>query len=173
MRSTRAKQLIAGALLILLSCLSGRAMAQVNAPRLVPHSATVNRPPRAVFGTLKNYFSTPGSFTLVRSDEKTGTLVARREGIDTATWNRWAYCKVGTMQLLDTLQSSSAVATVKIARAGHNSSFVTVTADLNAVYGFASQTNNVPCVSKGGLEDEILIAAGASPAPQPTAAPLF
>ncbi len=159
--------------MMILPCAGARGFAQTEAPRLIPHSATVNRPPHAVFATLKNYFSAPGSLTLERADERSSTIVARRQGVDIGTWGRWAYCKVGAMHLLDTLQSSSAVATVKITRAGRNASFVTVTADFNAVYALGSQTSNVACLSNGALENEILIAAGASPASQPTSAPLF
>jgi putative hemolysin len=149
------------------------AHAQTMAPRLIPKSATVSRSQRAVFASLRNYLTTPGPCTLQRADEKTGTLVARCQAPDTQTWNRWAYCKVGTMNLLDTLQSSSAIATIKVARSARNSSFVTVTADLNAVYAFSSQTNDVACISNGALENQLMTAAGASPAPEPTAAPLF
>ncbi|GEM_PF-3810548 len=152
---------------------TGHARAQTIAPRLIPKSAAVSRSQRAVFASLRNYLTAPGSCTLQSENEKTGTLVARCQAPDTQTWNRWAYCKVGAMNLLDTLQSSSAIATIKVSRSSRNASFVTVTADLNAVYAFSSQTNNVACVSRGVLENQLLTAAGASPAPEPTAAPLF
>ncbi len=169
----RMPALIAIAALTMLMFAVTQARAQTMPPSVVPHSSTVNRPTRQVFAALKTYLTTPGECARQQVDEKTGTLVARCQATDTATWNRWAYCKVGAMNLLDTLQSSSAVATIKVARGGRDSSFVTVSADLNAVYAFASQTSNIACISNGALEDQLLIAAGASPAPQPTAAPLF
>lgn len=168
------KQRIAIAISVILLCLNTCGFAQTEAPRLIPRSATVDRPPGAVFATLKNYFSALGPLTLEHADEHSDAIVARRQGVDIGTWERWAYCKVSATNLLDTLQSSSAVATVKITRAGRNKSFVTVTADFNAVYALGSQTSNVACLSNGALENEILTAAGASlPASEPTSAPLF
>jgi hypothetical protein len=147
------------------------AFAQVEAPRNVARSAYANRPYHEVFGTLKHYFAALNSMTLVSSDVKTGTIVARRNGVETATWNRWAYCKVGAMGLLDTLQSSSAEVTIKLTQAGTGSTLVTVTANYHAIYSFASQTDNVECTSTGVLEREILTVAGAQLPPTPTPAP--
>ncbi|MBF6567326.1 MAG: hypothetical protein IVW54_00450 [Candidatus Binataceae bacterium] len=147
------------------------AFAQVALPASVSVSATVNRPYHQVFGTLKNYFASPDAMTLVSADEKTGTIVAHRNSVETATWNRWAYCKVGAMGLLDNLQSSSADLTIKLTHAGAGSTLVTVTANYHAVYSFASQTDNVACTSTGALEREILTVAGAKLPPAPTPAP--
>jgi hypothetical protein len=118
------------------------------------------------YRALKHYFSDPslsGLFKLVSADEKTHTIVARRSGIDTQTWSDWAYCKLGPEHLLDTLQDNSATIKAKIAPAGRNSSFVSVTGYFEATYGLGSSNASTSCVSKGTLEKNILSAAGASP----------
>src|SRR5260370_7903767 len=91
-------------LAVLVLC-SSRAWAQ---PAAVTRMAQVPRDSRQTFATLKQYFSNPTSsmFRLVSADPRMGTIVARRDNIDSGTWTEWAYCKLSPMHLLDTLQDA-------------------------------------------------------------------
>lgn len=140
------------------------AQAQVQAPKVIPRMEKVNRQYGKVFGTYQHYFADLSHFTVLSTDETTGVIRARREGIDTAIWNRWAYCKVGPLQLLDTLQASTATVEVKLERAGNDATYVTVTANFQAVYGIGSQRSTVQCISNGALESDLLAVVGSGSA---------
>ena len=65
-------------------------------PRIILHSAPINKPVPEVFKTLKSYFSDrlDSKFELVSADEKTATIVAKQTGIDSARWKTWAACQI-------------------------------------------------------------------------------
>ena len=136
-----------------------RAWAQ---PAAVPRMAQVPRDSAQTFAALKQYFSSPASnlFHLVSADPGTGTIVAKRDNIDSQTWGEWAYCKLSPMHLLDTLQDGAATVNVKVEPSG-NSSFVTVNADFEGTYGLADSSDTTQCISNGVLEKDILAAVGA------------
>src|SRR5260370_16174998 len=74
----------------------------IETPRIVPRMYTVPQPIDKVFMRLKKYFgdSSKGNFQLVSADAKTHTIVAKMSGIDSATWNNWAFCKTGPVEMI-------------------------------------------------------------------------
>src|ERR1700688_905048 len=76
--------------------------AALDLPRIIPHSAPVDKPVPEVFQTLKAYFSDrlESKFELVSADEKTGTVVAKQTGIDSARWKTWAACQTDPLHMI-------------------------------------------------------------------------
>ena len=143
---------------------SGLAASQ---PASIAHSGQAPGSTSETYHRLKRYFSDAATsqFQLVSTDERTRTLVVKRDGIDSENWNSWAYCKVGPEHLLDTLKDGAVTAKIKIEPSPRHASFVTVVADFEGTYGLGSSESNVQCISKGVLENNILAAAGAQPQP--------
>ena len=148
---------LAGVLLFALAAAIAIAQPAV-IPRIgrAPHDATTT------YRTLKNYFGDPAmsEFQLVRADDKRRTLVAKRGGIDSATWTKWAYCKVSTTELIYSLSDALATVNVKVESAGRHSSEVHVTADFQGTYSLGSNQISKRCISNGVLEQNILSVAG-------------
>jgi len=144
---------------------SASALAQEQ-PRIIARSATVDRPRAEVFGTLKNYLSDPvlSGFTLTSADETTGILRARRSGIDSGTWNKWAFCEARNVEMIYNFESSSAEIEAKVQPSGKDASYVSVRSDLRGTYSLGSASTTIGCVSRGIVENEILTVAGAQPA---------
>src|SRR5580704_2450620 len=71
-------------------------------PRVIPHSAQIDKPVPDVFKTLKSYLSDrlESKFELVSADEKSETIVAKQTGIDSALWAQWAACQTDPMHLI-------------------------------------------------------------------------
>src|SRR5580700_10422327 len=71
-------------------------------PRVIPHSASVNKAVSEVFQTLKSYFADQleSKFILQSADEKTGTIVAKQTGIDSERWRNWAACNTDPMHMI-------------------------------------------------------------------------
>ena len=143
-------------------------------PRIIPHSGPVNKPVPEVFQTLKSYFSDQleSKFVLVSADEKTGTIVAKQTGIDSARWTNWAACTTDALHMLYKLSDAAVTLTVKLDQAPHNTTFMTVTADFQGTYALAQDQTTIACQSTGVLEDNILAFAGAQtggspPSPAP------
>lgn len=134
-------------------------------PRVIPHSAQVNKPPSQVFRTLKTYFADSGlsRFSLVSADENTATIVAKQVGIDSARWREWAACSTDPMHMLYQLTDGAVTVTAKVARGAQDSSFVTVRADFEGAYGLGQDETTIACRSTGALEDNLLTVAGAQP----------
>ena len=136
-------------------------------PRVIPHSGHVAKPMSEVFGTLKNYFSDSGlsKFTLVSADEKTGVIVAKQNGIDSARWTDWAACSTDPMHMIYQLNDAAVTVTVKLQRDAQDTTFATVNADFKGTYGLASDQTTIDCRSTGTLEDSILTVAGVKESP--------
>lgn len=136
-------------------------------PRIIPRMARVPHDAQQTFRILKEYFSNPalGGLQLISADPATGTLVAKRDNIDSGRWREWAYCSLGPEHLLDTLSDGAVTVNVKIEPSGNNASYVTVTADFEGTYSLGSSSTTSTCISRGVLETHILEAAGAQPPP--------
>lgn len=137
----------------------------IEAPRIIPRSQEIKKPADQVFATLKKYFTDPqlSRFRLVNADNATDTLVARQSGIDDETWGRWAFCEAGPLQMIYKLQDDSVTVTVKLEKEGAHSTFASVTADFQGVYGLGTNQSKIACTSKFVLEDDILAVASAAP----------
>jgi hypothetical protein len=131
-------------------------------PRVIPHSGHVAKPVSEVFKTFKTYFSDTAlsKFTLVSADEKTGTLVAKQNGIDSARWRNWAACSADPMHMIYQLTDAAVTVTVKLERDAQDTTFATVSADFKGTYGLAQDETTIDCRSTGTLEDSILTVAG-------------
>ncbi len=131
-------------------------------PAIIPRIGRAHHPAPETFITLKNYFAdrAVSGFTLVSADPKTGTLIAKRTGIDSDTWRQWAYCKMDPSHLIDTLSEATATVNVKVEASGNRNSYVTVNADLEGTYALGSSQTTQQCISKGAMEGNILAAAG-------------
>jgi hypothetical protein len=142
------------------------------APTVIARSAVAPHDVDQTFKLLEDFFNQPANhaFHIEHSDAATHTIVAKRSGIDSVTWSRWAYCKVSTVHLLDTLQDGAVTVTAKASPGGNNTSLATVSADFVATYGLGNATNTVNCSSDGVLERQILEATGAQPPPIPSPA---
>src|ERR1700731_128017 len=94
-------------------------------PRVIPHSAPVNKPETEVFRILKAYFSDQleSKFVPVSADEKTGTIVAKQTGIDSARWRTWAACTTDPLHMLYKLNDAAVTLTVKLEQAPRNTTF--------------------------------------------------
>jgi hypothetical protein len=133
----------------------------VEQPRIVARSERINRPIEQVFGTLKEYFadSSLSMFKLVRVNNLTWTLVATRSDIDDETWTNWAFCKAPPIAMIYKLQQGDVTVTVKLERSGNDATFATVTADFKATYALGANEQDIDCISKGAVEQEILTVA--------------
>ncbi|MGA7872311.1 MAG: hypothetical protein WCA22_15600 [Candidatus Binatus sp.] len=138
----------------------------IETPRIVPRMQEIPRPVDEVFAALKRYFndSQLSSFQLVREDKRTHTLVAKQSGIADESWNKWAFCETGPVQMIYKLEDGTVTVTVKLEKATPHSTLVSVSADFQGTYGLGANQNKVACTSKFVLEDNILAAAGAAPA---------
>ena len=133
-------------------------------PAIIPRMAHSPDAPTQTFEKLRAHLAdnAESSFKLVSADPATHTIVAKRSGIDTQTWNEWAYCKVGPEHLLDTLQDDSVTVTVKVQPSARKTSFVSVSADFEATYALGSSESTTQCISNGIVENDLLKLAGAS-----------
>jgi hypothetical protein len=134
-------------------------------PTSIPQVGQAPRDATETFRRVRHYFSDPslnGLFKLASADDAAHTIVAKRSGIDTQTWSEWAYCKLGPEHMLDTLQDSSATVKVKVEPSDRQSSYVTVRGYFEATYGLGASSSTTQCVSKGVLEKNVLLAAGAT-----------
>jgi hypothetical protein len=146
----------------------------VEVPRVIPHSAPVNKPAPEVFQALKSYFSDrlESKFILVSADEKTGTIVAKQTGIDSERWRNWAACNTDPMHMIYQLNDAIVTVTIKLDQSVHNTTFMTVSADFQGMYGLAQDQTTIECRSTGALEDNLLALAGAQmPGSQTSTAP--
>jgi hypothetical protein len=152
------------ALLLIVSMLHPKSIASaLEPPRIIPHSAPINKPVPDVFKTLKSYFSNrlESKFELVSADEKTDTIVAKQTGIDSARWSQWAACETDPMHMIYQLNDAIVTLTVSLEQAPHKSTFMTVSADFRGIYGLAQDQTTIECKSTGALENNILAFAGA------------
>jgi hypothetical protein len=132
-------------------------------PRIIPHSAPIDKPVSEVFQTLRTYFSdrVESKFALVSADEKTSTIVAKQTGIDSARWKTWAACQTDPVHMIYQLNDAMVTLTIKLEQSTHNTTFMTVSADFEGIYGLAQDETTIECESTGALEDNILAFAGA------------
>jgi methionine-rich copper-binding protein CopC len=143
-------------------------------PRVIPHSASVNKPVSEIFQTLKLYFADrlESKFILQSADEKTGTIVAKQTGIDSDRWRNWAACNTDPMHMIYQLNDAMVTVTIKLDQSVHNTTFMTVSADFQGIYGLSQDQTTIECRSTGALEDNILALAGAQmPGAQTSTAP--
>jgi hypothetical protein len=151
-------------LLVIVSMLYPQRMASaLEPPRIIPHSAPVNKPVTDVFKTLKAYFSDrlESKFELVSADEKAGIIIAKQNGIDSARWRNWAACETDPLHMIYQLDDARVTITIKLDQAPRNTTFMTVSADFQGLYGLAQDQTTIECRSTGALEDSILAFAGA------------
>ena len=132
-------------------------------PRIIPHSAPVNKTVDAVFKLLKGYFSdrVESKFELVSAEEKAGIIIAKQTGIDSERWRNWAACETDPLHMLYKLEDARVTITIKLEQAPHNTTFMTVSADFQGLYGLAQDHTTIECRSTGALEDSMLALAGA------------
>jgi hypothetical protein len=132
-------------------------------PRIIPHSAPVNKPVSDVFHLLKTYFTDrlQSKFQTVNANAETATIIAKQTGIDNVRWREWAVCQTDPMHILYQLNDAIVTLTVKLEQAPHDTTFMTVTADFRGIYGLAQDQTTIECTSTGALENNILALAGA------------
>jgi hypothetical protein len=155
-------KLFATAMLATAILWSGTALAQ---PAVIPRIGQAPHSASQTFHKLKGYFSDAAAsqFHLIWADARTGTIVAKRSGIDTKTWTEWAFCKMSPTHLLDSLDDGTVTLKIKVESSGRHSSYVRVNADFEGTYGgLGSNQTKQQCVSQGMLEQNILATAGAS-----------
>jgi len=140
------------------------AVAAVEIPRVIPHSAVSAKSPAEVYGLYKNYLSDPSlsKFQLEKGDESTKTITAQQMGVDSARWTRWAVCETDVQHLIYKMIDNSIKVKVTLAPS-QKGTFVTVSADFNATYEFRYDRIEVACKSTGALEDELLSVSDAKP----------
>ena len=137
----------------------------IEQPRIVPRANEVPKPIDEVYARLKKYFSDPmNHFQLVSADPKKHTSVAKEWGIDSASWNNWAFCKTGPVEMIYKYEDGTVTVTIKLEKTTKRSTFVKVEADLQGAYRLGSNENKVACQSKFVLEDQILSVAGVTSA---------
>jgi hypothetical protein len=128
----------------------------------MPRTVVIARPSDKVFAALKEYFSNSVSnhFELVSVNPASGTIIAKRHGIDENSWTRWAFCKTQSVNMLDTLSDGSVSIKVNVQPSGTSQSRVTVAPDFKGYYTLGNTQDVLSCQSKGALEDDIVAAAG-------------
>jgi hypothetical protein len=143
--------------------------AAATSPRaqVIGRSVEIHRPLSRVYASLSNYFA-PDSmhdFQIVSASKSRSKaeIVATRTVQDQMKWRHWAYCKVPALQMFDKLQKGNITVRVEMHRDSADRTWVTVTPDFQGVYALAGNSRTQQCQSKGTLEKDILLGAGASP----------
>jgi hypothetical protein len=157
-------QALSIALLLIVSILYPNSMVSaLEPPRIIPHSAPINKPVPDVFKTLKSHFSDrlESKFELVSANEKTRTIVAKQTGIDSARWRTWAACQTDPMHMIYQLNDATVTLTTKLDKSPRNTTFMTVSAEFRGIYGLVGDQTTIECKSTGVLEDNLLAFAGA------------
>ncbi len=100
-----------------------------------------------------------GPYRVVTSDTRTGMLVVTRDAIDSDSWTKWSSCRVGPLEMLDSLQDGSATVTISLAPAKRVTD-AAIKADFEGRYGLTptSSPATVRCSSLGVLEKDLLTA---------------
>lgn len=132
-------------------------------PPAVAHRGQLTGQPDALFAQLKADLSGGklGPFSVVSVDAPTRTIVARRSNIDSASWARWAYCRMGPLDLLDILRDGSVTLTVRLEPTTKWITWAVVKADFTGTYAIGAEVKQTQCVSTGVLEEDILHRLGA------------
>ncbi len=139
-------------------------------PLQITHHGSSPIPASRLYRALKTQFAGGqlGPWQVISSDPKTRTLVVRRNYIDSENWSNWAYCKVGPLDMLDTLRDGYVTMAIKLEPA-RRVTYTSTTADFEGIYGLTPSTGKVvPCISRGVLEDQVLATIAAeNPPPEP------
>ncbi|HZO82891.1 MAG TPA: hypothetical protein VFB33_14435 [Candidatus Binataceae bacterium] len=133
------------------------------APAAVAHRGQLTGQPEALFSRLEADLSGGkfGPFTIISVDVPTRTIVARRSNIDSASWARWAFCRMGPLDLLDVLRDGSVTLTVRLEPTTKWITWAVVKADFNGTYAIGAEVKQTQCISTGVLEEDILHRLGA------------
>lgn len=133
-------------------------------PAAIAHRGPITGQPNALFDQLKTDFSGGkfGPYVIVSTDVPTRTVVARRSSIDSANWARWAYCRMGPLDLLDILRDGSVTLTVSLEPATKWRTWAVVKADFSGTYAIGAEVKQTQCISTGVLEEDILHGLGAA-----------
>jgi hypothetical protein len=136
-------------------------------PLQITHHGTSPIPAGRLYRALKTQFAGGqlGPWQVVSSDPKTRTLVVRRNYIDLDNWSQWAYCKVGPLDMLDSLRDGYVTMAIKLEPA-RGVTYTSTTADFEGIYGLTSTGKVVPCISRGVLEDNVLATIAAENPPR-------
>jgi hypothetical protein len=133
--------------------------------RTLRRSVDIHRPFEQVYDSLSNYFS-PDSMhdfqVLSKSRSKSrAEFVARRSVQGKLKWSDCAFCKVAPATARHPATGQYHVR-VKLERESANHTYVTVTPQFEGVYEFAGNSTPRQCTSRGVLEKDILLGAGAA-----------
>lgn len=133
------------------------------APSSIAHRGQLMGQPNTLFDQVKADFSGGrfGPYVIVSTDPPTRAVVARRSNIDSASWTRWAYCRMGPLDLLDILRDGSVTLTVRLEPATKWRTWAVVKADFTGTYAIGDQVKQTQCISTGVLEEDILHGLGA------------
>jgi hypothetical protein len=141
----------------------------VQTPSIVQYG-TVDSPARPLFLRLRGEFvrGQLGPYRIVSSDARTRTLVVRRDSVDSDHWTKWSYCKVGPLDMLDSLRDGTVTMTISLEPAGGVTN-AAVAADFEGQYSLTptSASETVRCGSRGVLEKELLTTIAAAEMARP------
>jgi hypothetical protein len=142
---------------------AGQSVPGPAAPAPIVHRGPITGQPNALFDRLKADFSGGkfGPYAIVSSDVPSRTVVAKRSNIDSAQWARWAYCRMGPLDMLDTLRDGSVTLTVSLQPATKWITWAAVKAEFTGTYAIGTQVKQTQCTSTGVLEEDILHRLGA------------
>ncbi len=126
-------------------------------PSELVHHSQASMPADRLFRKLRSQFAGGwlGPYRVVKSNPRTRTLVVRLDQIDSQSWSKWAYCKVGPLDMIDSLKDGAVVMNIKLHPVKHTT-YTAVSAEFEGTYGLGSSIKNVACVSRGALEDQVL-----------------
>jgi hypothetical protein len=147
-----------------LALCAGAAAAQAVAPLSVAHRGPITGKPNALFNQIKASFSSGrfGPYTIVGAYPASHTLVVKRSNINSMNWSRWAYCKMGPMDLLDVLRDGSVTMTIHLEPTTKWITWAVVKAEFTGTYQLGSQVKQTQCMSTGVLEENMLRRFGAN-----------
>jgi hypothetical protein len=134
------------------------------APPAIAHRGPITGKPDALFNQIETGFSNRrfGPYTVASSDAASRTLVIRRSNIDSANWARWAYCRMGPLDLLDILRDGSVTMNIHLEPTTRWITWAVVRAEFTGTYELGSMVKETQCISTGVLEEDILHRIGAS-----------
>lgn len=146
------------------SAATGIAQTVPEIPLSIAHRGPLSGKPGALFNQTKESFSEGrfGPYTIIGDYPASHTLVVKRSNIDSANWSRWAYCKMGAVDLFDTLRDGSVTMTIRFAPTTRSITWVLVKAEFTGTYGLGSTVKKTECVSTGVLEEDMLRRLGVS-----------